>query len=249
MIYPRKRKATFGLDLSQLKLQDQLTENASSISGAGQLAGGLIKKAGTKDLGYGVQDTAGAASYLGSQINGAAKGLEIGSNFGPMGAMVGAGIGGAVGSVTGAIDAFKNDKNSAFRKRDAREMDAVIDQNKQGVSAYNALEQKQFEDGGEIPDGTDQQTSEEAVILGGKRHSKGGNDILDEAGNKVAETEREELLFTKEQTQMIETSIKKINDGDETEYTNLGAYVKDIILNRTKDNSGKFKELNDAVIS
>lgn len=248
MIYPKKKpKAGFGLDLSQLQLKEGLQENSASLGSAGQLAGGLIKKAGTKDLGYGVSDTSGAASFLGSTVSGAAKGLEMGSSFGLPGAIVGTAVGAGIGQITGAIDAIKNDSESAFRKRDAREMEAVVSRNQEGTSAYNELEQKQvMKDGGEIPDGEDQPQKEEAVILGGKRHKEGGNDIVDETGEKVAETEREEIIFTKEQTEMIERSISLIDSGDKEQYVALGSYVKDIILNRTEDNSGKFKELDNA---
>lgn len=251
MIYPKKKpKAGFGLDLKQMNLKEGIIESSRTIGAAGALSGGLIKKVGTKDLGYGVSDTAGAASYLGSTVSGIGKGVEMGSAFGAPGIVIGAIGGAAVGSITGAVDAIKNDKDSAFRKRDSLEMGAVTDQNNAGVSAYNQLEQKQvMADGGEVPEGEDQAPNDKAVILGGKLHKDGGNDIIDETGQKVAETEREEILFTKEQTEQIERSIAMIASGNEEEYENLGSYVKEVILNRTEDNSGKFKDLNDADIS
>ena len=255
MIYPKKKPmAQFGLDLSQLNLKEGLSAGGGAaggaISAAGELAGGLIKKAGTKDLGYGVSHTAGAAEVGGSAISGAAKGLAMGKNFGPYGAAIGAVGGAVIGAGSGAVKAIKNTKEDAFMVRDSRELKAIVENNNQGVTAYNNLEQKQvMKEGGGLPDGADGESGSNAVILGGERHKDGGNDIVDETGEKVAETEREELLFTKEQTELIEKSIRLIDGGDETEYANLGSYVKGIILERTKDESGKFKKLNDADLS
>lgn len=92
-----------------------------------------------------------------------------------------------------------------------------------------------------------------AVILGGSRHHEKnelgtkGNPIVDAKGVKVAETEREELLLNKEQTDKLEAlhaQIKK-NPSDISLYKTLGETTIDIIRNQTKDNSGKFKQLNN----
>lgn len=251
MIYPKKKpKAGFGLDLGQLKLKEGLSTAAPAIGSLGTLAGGLIKKAGTRDLGYGVKDTSGVASVLGSSVSGAARGAELGGSFGPAGLLIGGLAGAAVGGLTGAFDALKNDRESAFRKRDALEMQAVTDRNNEGVSFYNSLEEKQLmQQGGELPakggEKKAPEAREEAVVLGGKFHREGGNDILDSSGAKVAETEREELLFTGEQTEQIERSIAIIDAGNGQEYLHLGSYVRELILNRTRDESGKFNRLND----
>lgn len=90
-----------------------------------------------------------------------------------------------------------------------------------------------------------------AVILGGYRHHEKnelgdkGNPIVNNKGEKVAETEREELLMSKEQTNRIESLhlLCKLNPN-ENNYFKLGEEVRKIILNETIDNSGKFKYLN-----
>lgn len=251
MIYPKKkRKAGFGLDLSQLKIKEGFQENPEMAADLGSGAEGFIKKAGTRDLGYGVKHTGAGANIAGSSIGGMGKGYNIGSKFGAKGAIIGAGIGATIGLGKGIIESIGAKKN-AFNERDSRELTAITDEKNDGAAMYNQMESKQLyaEDGTKLPDSVDQPTDDKAVILGGKRHKDGGNDVVDQNGEKVAETEREEIIFSKSQTEMIEASIAKIEGGDESEYLNLGSYVKEIINTRTKDNSGKFKKLEDADIS
>lgn len=251
MIYPqKKRKAGFGLDLSQLKIKEGLQENSDIASDIGAGANGFIKKAGTRDLGYGVQHTSAGANIAGGYVGGMGKGFAIGSKFGPKGAIIGASIGATIGLGKGIYDSIGG-KSDAYNERDSKELTAITDQKNDGAAMYNQMESKQLyaEDGTKLPDSVDQPTDDKAVILGGKRHKDGGNDVVDQNGEKVAETEREEIIFSKGQTEMIEASIAKIQGGDESEYLNLGSYVKEIINTRTKDNSGKFKKLEDANIS
>lgn len=58
-----------------------------------------------------------------------------------------------------------------------------------------------------------------SVLLGGKRHSDGGNPIYDQGGNIVAETEKGELLFDDKSTKGIENKVKFIqkHGKEETE--------------------------------
>lgn len=81
-----------------------------------------------------------------------------------------------------------------------------------------------------------------AVVLGGNSHKDGGNDVIDtDTGEKVAETESEELLFTATQTKSIESQIEKYESAKNKEsLVQLGVLVKDIVLNEMKDNSGKY---------
>jgi hypothetical protein len=250
MIYKKKKpKASFGMDLGQLNTKDALGTGA--ISAIGDFASKAVMKAGTRDLGYGVKHTAGAARMYGGYLSGATKGADIGMKFGGVyGAAIGAVGGAAIGLGKGIVDTIKNPKDLAFMTRDSLQSLDVADKNSQGASFYNELEQKQvMKTGGEIPDGEDQPVDSKAIILGGKRHKDGGNDILDEQGNKIAETEREEIIFTKEQTDIIDQSVKRAEDGDYSAYLELGSYIKELITNRTEDQSGKFKTLNNVTVS
>ncbi|UJP63996.1 hypothetical protein [Mongoliitalea daihaiensis] len=240
MIYRRKRKAKFGLDLSQLKLKNALENNPTGVGQAAGGVGNILRNAGTRDIGFGVSHTSTGANIGASAMEWAGKGAQ----FGKFGLAAGALVGGVMGLI-----GSRNSKRKAYAERDSRELQAIEAGNADSRSVYNQLEANMMEDGGQLPPSEDEQGEEQAVILGGKRHSEGGNDVIDESGEKVAETEREEIIFTKEQTELIETLCGEIKQGDETAYERLGSYIKDIILNRTKDNSGKFNELENANIS
>ena len=82
----------------------------------------------------------------------------------------------------------------------------------------------------------------QAVILGGNTHEQGGNAILDaKTGEKVAETEVAELLFTHDQTKRIESLVASYDaDANQNHLYELGKLVQETILFNTKDNSGKF---------
>lgn len=106
--------------------------------------------------------------------------------------------------------------------------------------------QLSYKDGGELldrePDRDDVQ--DQAVVLGGESHANGGNAVVDaDTGEKVAETEKEELLFTKEQTESIEKQIALyVQTKDQTYLVKLGEIVQDIVRNQMKDYSGKYSK-------
>jgi hypothetical protein len=86
-----------------------------------------------------------------------------------------------------------------------------------------------------------------AVILGGQRHGEGqgelgeGNPVVDEQGEKVAETEREELLLTIAQTEQVEALVGQYDKSkDPALLSQLGALVRGIIVNDTEDKSGSY---------
>lgn len=92
---------------------------------------------------------------------------------------------------------------------------------------------KKYQDGGKI---------DSAVILGGKGHDEGGNDVIDSrTKQKVAETESHELLLTKSQTETVEKCIELYDkDKDERHLLRLGKEITEIITKFTKDNSGDY---------
>ena len=130
------------------------------------------------------------------------------------------------------------------KARRIRREQAKIKRREDAAKANQALRQSNasfsvltFRNGGKI-----KTKSEQAVILGGKTHEEGGNPVVDaKSGEKVAETEREEILFTRSQTESIEKHIQMFDETkDERHLLMLGKEVKEIILNQTKDNSGKY---------
>lgn len=98
-----------------------------------------------------------------------------------------------------------------------------------------------FEDGGILLDGEPSLDDDQAVILDGKSHEDGGNDVVDSSsGEKVAETEREELIFSASQTNKIEKHIAAYEQSkDKADLIYLGECVADIINNKTVDHSKK----------
>lgn len=83
---------------------------------------------------------------------------------------------------------------------------------------------------------------EKATILDGKTHEEGGNAIVDgQTGEKVAETEREELLLNAEQTKVLEQLSSRIKpDAGPESFLSLGKYIQQILMNTTEDLSGKY---------
>lgn len=182
--------------------------------------------------------------------------MTVASAFGPYGMLIGAGIKGVQLGLTalGAFDArlgadgqkqigdIKSSKAQFKNKINTERVYGDLDRKSKMTSAYY--------NGGVLKHKTSIYRSG-AVILGGYRHHQKnklgdkGNPILNHKGEKIAETEREELLLNKDQTNRIETLHAKIkeNPQDDMAYFDLGSEVRNIILNETKDNSGKFKEL------
>ncbi len=94
-----------------------------------------------------------------------------------------------------------------------------------------------------------------AVVLGGQLHEAGskehgkGNPIY-QNGQKVAETEREELLLNKAQTGALEHHIGLFdNTGDSKHLDQLGKIITHIVRNETIDFSGKFPDMASSLFS
>ena len=100
-----------------------------------------------------------------------------------------------------------------------------------------------FSQGGDLPEGApDVSIDGNAVVLGGEHHKDGGNSVIDaESGEKIAETEREELLLTKQQTQGLESHIAMYDKtNDVSHLLEIGKSMKQIVDKQMVDNSGKY---------
>jgi hypothetical protein len=236
-IYPKKKvmAGRFGFDTA--KVQEGL-DSGKLEAGAGMInaSSGFISNIGKKSIGYGVSYQGVGSATAGSAIDMGSKGLKIGSKFGAPGAIIGAGVGIVAGGVTGFVNGkqAKEKALSQFKTNMSGELNKQAKQsriNYAGLAGYKATS---YKNGGPID------VSKKAVIMGGNLHKDGGNPIVNtDSGEKIAETEREELLLTSTQTSEIEDFIrvyenKKLNNTLE----NLGKRFQEIILNETIDNSG-----------
>lgn len=174
-------------------------------------------------------------------LKGAGSGAALGASVGSFFPGAGTAIGGAVGAVAGAAVGFFGAK-SAQRKY----KQAVKDREKEMTRVQNIDSNAQyltqtFAAGGAIA-APESKSGENAVVLGGNLHEDGGNPVVDgKTGEKVLETEREELMFTSEQTKEIESLIGKFESGnDELDLIRLGQYVKTIVDTQMTDNSGMY---------
>jgi hypothetical protein len=133
-----------------------------------------------------------------------------------------------------AVQKGKRQTKEFEKEKRRQENLATNSLNAQSNSAFGTLT---FEKGGSIPGVQDQ-----AVVLGGEMHEDGGNAVLDaRTGEKVAETEREELLFTKAQTESIEKHIAAFEKtSDVSHLLALGKMIQDIVNNNMIDYSGKY---------
>lgn len=131
-----------------------------------------------------------------------------------------------------AAQRMKREYDEKYRK-DQEEMTGLARQD--SARQYNGMAPKfsLYRKGGSL---------KQAVILGGNTHEEGGNAILDaKTGEKVAETEIAELLFTHDQTKRIEALVASYDASPDDDYLyQLGKLVQETILFNTKDNSGKF---------
>lgn len=106
--------------------------------------------------------------------------------------------------IYGQVLAAKRIKREFEEKRAKEEQLKIQEGQQQSAQAYAGFRPKfsLYKKGGSL---------KKAVILGGKSHKDGGNDIIDAAsGQKVAETEIAELLLNKQQTEQVEALIKSM---------------------------------------
>lgn len=244
-IYPQKgvRKGKFGFNLGKLDQAGKAQGTFDGLSGGvgggiASTAGNLVSNIGKKKLGYGIEHQGVGASAAGVGLKGAGAGYEIGKNFGPMGAAIGAGAGLIGGATVGLIKGNKL-KEEAEDKFTQLQGNAITDVSRQSRKKYGTLQRykgRVYEEGGRIPS--------MSVILGGKLHKDGGNAIVFKKDNKkVAETEMEELLLSHAHTKEIDGLIGKYDKTNlNISLEKLGKSIQRILLNETKDNSGRYTD-------
>jgi hypothetical protein len=236
MIYPKRKtvKAQLGADLEGILggatggLSMSGTSIGSSIS---NVTGSLWKD---KDHGEGVFAPTVGESTVTTGIKGMGLGYDVGKNFGPIGAAVGAGIGLVGGATVGAIKG-NSIKEQAIAEANRRMKGRSNDQAEESRMYYGGMSRYtdgMYAKGGEAPATTDQGG---AVILGGKSHYEGGNDIVDlKSGEKIAETESRELVLDVDQTNLVEAAVTK------KDALKAGNIMKTIVQKQTTDRSGAY---------
>lgn len=132
-----------------------------------------------------------------------------------------------------------------------KQMDFTINNGRQqSASLYGGIKKmgnSLYEEGGKLEEEGPEQgpKDERATILNGKTHALGGNAVTDEAGEKIAETETEELLLNAEQTKIIEQLTSRIGNAPKPEdFLSLGKYIKQVLTVETQDLSGKYGTLS-----
>ena len=237
-VYPKKKVMSGRFGFNTEKIQEGIESGGlDAVAGITTAVGAGISNIGKKDLGYGVSHQGvGAATYgTGLQMAGTlgAAGAKFG---GPMGALIGAGVGMAAGTITGFVKAKSEKKNaeSLFTQNLSGAVNTSAKESKTKYAGLGRFKARSYESGGKIdPNG-------KAVIMGGKLHKDGGNDIiLADSREKIAETEREELLLTFEQTNDIESLIEQFDSKkNDALLVKLGKRFQEILMNETIDNSG-----------
>jgi hypothetical protein len=237
-IYPNKRKVMagrFGFDTE--KIQEGIDSGkVDTIAGITTAVGAGVSNIGKKDLGYG-------ASHKGVGANTYGTGLQMAGTFGaagakiggPMGLAIGAGVGMTAGMVSGFVNGKKDkaEAESLFKTNMSGALNKQAKESRANYGSLGSYKSRSYSNGGSIADG-------KAVIMGGKLHKDGGNPIVNaEDGQKIAETEREELLLTSEQTDLVDEYVLKFeNEKSNTILEQLGRKFQNILLHETIDNSG-----------
>jgi hypothetical protein len=239
MIYPKRKKpikAASGINTDQI---DPSEERNNKIDQAGV---GIASAFGPW---WGALAQAGVQTSKSIQGDGSSRTKNTTARFAdPFHQFKALGEGRALEAVplVGEIAYGKRIKKESIQKQRLKQSLNISD----GIAQSNLqFGQLTFNRGGEIPDLNlhDTSTEEHAIVLGGNTHEQGGNSILDSTtGEKVAETEIEELLFTRNQTEEIEKHIRLYDSSKDQEHLLvLGSFVRDIILNQMKDYSGKYQ--------
>ncbi len=252
MIYPKRKKpkAASGMDMASVEAVN--ANYTKSQEKDNKIAAGLTGAVSAVP-GYGA--AYGALAGIGTQTSNSLRGSETDTDKDNIHAS----------QITDPWFQFKDNKTtgdwassflltpvSGFVKADRKQKQArKLNNDRQAAEASDLQKQSNFAygqlsyaNGGSLQD--DQHESEavqnNAVILGGEDHRNGGNSVIDaKTGEKVAETEKNEILFTKNQTETIENFISKYEiTKNQEELIWLGEFVKNIIDNHTIDYSGKY---------
>ncbi len=231
-IYPKKkvRQAFSGMNTEQIEgVDNAIISGAGSIPVYGQaISAGLSIG---KNLGTAIE---------GSGTNGAKNALaDIVNPLSAVNAIMSGKPLESIPIVGGLLRAKRNSKEQERMER----LKEAKDTQEASLKSNQKFTKLTYAEGGTIPGQTDYAKGE-AVVLGGKTHEEGGNALIDEeTGEKVAETEREELLFSADQTQKIENHISMYDKTSDQKYLiELGRCVQKIILTDTVDHSKQFSK-------
>jgi hypothetical protein len=235
---PKKKnviKAQSGINMSQAshqsdkdqKIEKTLEDGAQSIP----IIGAFAKIGNGLSEGVRGNETSGVRNTMGDMLGGANSVKAIAS-----------GRYKEAIPIYGGFAKAKRRREEIAKQRQKELEASVLALNQQSNSMFGQLT---YKDGGQLKnnDHPTHGSEDKAIVLDGKSHKEGGNDVLDaNTGEKIAETEVEELLFTSKQTQQMESYIDKyIATNDQECLLKLGTLVKNIIENETIDYSGKFK--------
>jgi hypothetical protein len=228
MIYPRRKKvikAFSGLDSEQIdQVDNALVEGTKAIPVFGQAvsaAVGIGSSLGKAIAGDGTDTT---RNIIGDMVNPLSS-VDALMRGKPLEAIPI--VGGIMRGRAARAAKEKLEKEEAERE--------MVENRKKSNAMFSKLT---YEDGGELPD-TGNTSSDESVILSGKSHEEGGNPILDDDGNMVAETEKEELIVSLNDTKDIEYLIENYKSiGDDKYLIAIGKKMKSVI-SKTKDFSKK----------
>jgi hypothetical protein len=230
MIYPKQKKilkAASGMDAEKIQaVNNAITTGVSFIPGVGTAVSAGLKVGSALGDAISGDGTNALKNIIGDQLNPLSSLNSIMS-----------------GNFKEAIPVFGSIMKAKRLQKEKETLESInlakesAEAQKRSNSMFSKLT---FEDGGSIP-GNGTGSQDKAVILSGKTHDDGGNPIVDaETGDVVAETEREELLLTKAQTEMIENHITLYNKtGDKEHFIHLGKIVAGIIRNETIDHTKK----------
>jgi hypothetical protein len=227
MIYPKRKrviKAGSGLNTEQIQsVNNQVVEGTKSIPVVGQAISAGLSIGST--IGEGI---AGDGSNTGRQVLG-----DLLNPFSSVNSLMSGRFKEAIPIVGSVFAAQRKQKEMARQKK--KELDAQ--NQKLSEESNKAFSTLTFKKGGSLP-----KVSDKAVLLGGKTHRDGGNAVLDaKTGEKVAETEREELLFTKKQTESIEFHIKEYEKtSDISHLLELGKFIQEIVMKDMVDYSKQY---------
>lgn len=229
MIYPKRKKvlkAASGLNTDTIEQVEQaIVSGAKIIPGVGEAVSAGLQIG--KSIGEAVSGngTSGVRNAIANELNPLSKVNSI--------------LSGRVAEAIPIVGGFIKAKRMQKEQRKAALQGQARDIKSMNQASNEMFSRLTLEDGGMLPPGEESPNpaQERAVILGGKTHEKGGNDIIDlETGEKVAETEAGELLFTRDQTKQIESLIAAYDQTRDAErLLDLGAMIKEIVDRKMDD--------------
>jgi hypothetical protein len=208
-----------------------------------------------------------ASSALSSAGKWAGMGATVGSALGPVGTAIGAGVGLLGGAIAGLFKGKKKIKTEAKDYKDSTQAAYEGYNQKANAQQYAALakcgaklsimhklgktkkdaisrKDRKFKPGGKLD-----KLGEVNVIPSGTLHKENNNlgqkdkgiPIIDGAGKKVFEVEREELILRLKTTKNVEDLVSRYTKSHNDKHLiDLGKLLSKEILTNTHDHSGRY---------